>query len=286
MSKRKLFRPLVLLLALTTAVLAVASIRKLRGPGATPTKARSGQNRIATPSLNDHSYVRFAQLPAPLRWHLKQFGDRITAPGKERITITGMIKRAGDSRFLPIHLTLEFPDRVRLTVQDGIQQRTIAFNGQTATGVGDALTNSERDIIESLVYDTEEHFLLSQTQGAGTRVLGQRFRADDGTTPNYTGPYYDLYEVTDQVNSGSGPRIQRKTFYFDSTSLLLAKVRYQLLRDGATVDVETQISEWQKREGQQIARRILRLENNQPVLTLTINAVAIGRRIDDESFGQ
>ena len=237
-------------------------------------------------ATNDNDYVRSARLWPQLRWHLKTLGDRIEKPGKERVIITGTIKRAGDSQALPMALVLEYPERLRLVIQDGVQQRVITFNGREANGVGAPPNARERELIETLVYDTAEHFLASQTQGAAMRILGQRFRADDGTTPNYGGPYYDLYEVSDQIKAAPDARTLSKVFYFDSDTLLLQKVRYQILRNGAPVAVETRLSNWQSAQGQQIPRRITRFENNEAVLALTITSLAMTPRVDDGSFGQ
>lgn len=284
MSKRRLLWPVLLTAALFTTVLAVASMSK-RSESRTvkPPPVRPRQNPIVTPTTAGQAYVRAGQLWPQLRWHLRALGDRIERPGRERIAITGTIRRAGDSQALPMMLTLEFPDRLRLTVQDGLQQRIVTFNGQGAASVGPPLTPRERDFIETLVYDTAEHFFAGQTRGTATRWLGQRFRADDGTTPNYAGPYYDLYEVSDPA---AVARQQVKDFYFNSDTLLLERVRYQVVRNGAQVEVETRISNWQQAQGQQAPRRIVRLEDGQPVLALTITALAISPRVDDASFDQ
>src|SRR6266852_5360082 len=155
MSKRKLLWALLVTVALFTTVLAVASMRKTLGPKPVkPPPISSKQNPIVTQTATDQTYVRVAQVWPQLRWHLKTLGDRIEKPGKERVTIAGTIKRAGDAQALPMTLTLEFPDRLRLTVQDGIQQRVVTFNGQAAASVGSVLTSSERELIETLVYDT------------------------------------------------------------------------------------------------------------------------------------
>ena len=40
-----------------------------------------------------------------------------------------------------------------------------------------------------------EGFLIAQAERVPTRFLGARFRADDGRTPAYKGPYHDLYQT-------------------------------------------------------------------------------------------
>lgn len=282
--QKRIFWPVVILAALGLGALAFASERNARKT--IEARSLSSQNPPAVTNSRSEEYVRAGRLWPQLRWHLKTLGDRIEKPGKERITITGTIKRAGDSQALPMAVTLEFPDRLRLTVQDGLQQRVVTFNGQAANSVGNALTAREREFIETLVYDTAEHFFVGQTQGTAMRCLGQRFRTDDGTTPNYSGPYYNLYEVSDQIKTAPDARQQVKTFYFNSDTLLLEKVRYQIMRNGTAVEVETRISNWQQAQGQQLPRRIVRIENGQPVLALTITALAISSRVDDGSFGQ
>lgn len=279
MSKRKLLWPVVVALALFTTVLAVASMSK-RSESRTvkPPLVRPSQNPIVTST--GQGYVRAAQLWPQLRWHLKVLGDRIEKPGKERITITGTIKRAGDAQALPMAVTLEFPDRLRLTVQDGLQQRIVTFDGQNAAAVGGTLTSRERDFIETLVYDTAEHFFAGQTRGTATRFLGDHFRLDDGTTPNYAGPYYEVYQTTEQLKHTVPAREQTKLYCFNSQSLLLERVRYQSQASA----VEIQVSGWQQVQGQQVPRRIVRLEGGQPVLVLTVSSVVIGQKIDDQIF--
>ena len=281
--QKRILWPVLVMVALGLGALAFASSRNARR--AIEARPVASQNPTAVVNARSEEYVRAGRLWPQLRWHLKTLGDRIEKPGKERITMTGTIKRDGDPQALPMALTLEFPDRLRLTVQEGLQQRVLTFNGHAASGVGSALTPREREFIETLVYDTAEHFFLGQTQGAVMRCLGQRFRTDDGTSPNYTGPYYDLYEVSDQIKTSVEARFQSKVFYFNSDTLLLERVRYQVSRDGAAVEVETRISGWQQTLGQQVPSRIVRLENNQPVLTLTVNVASLSPKLQDGIFG-
>src|SRR5712691_5303480 len=162
--QKRIFWPVVILAALGLGALAFASERNARKTIAA--RSVSSQNPPAVTNSRSEEYVRVGRLWPQLRWHLKTLGDRIEKPGKERITITGTILRAGDAQALPVALTLEFPDRLRLTILDGLQQRVITFNGQTAASIDNPLTSSERDFIETLAYDTAEHFLAGQTKGA------------------------------------------------------------------------------------------------------------------------
>src|SRR5258708_7457743 len=264
---------MVVMTVLSGGVLAFTSTRRVVLSSLTTKRTTPAQNPIAAPNGKSEDYVRSSRLWPQLRWNLKAFGDRLEKPGKERLTMTGTLAHARVTQ--AVILILEFPDHLRIEAGNIGPHQITTFNGKAAAKVGGPLDQSEQDLIETLVNDTAEHFFAGQMEGRATRCLGRRFRADDGATPNYTGPYYDLYEVSDQINSATDTRIQSKTFYFDSNGLLLQKVRYQILRNGVPVEVETRISDWQPAQGQQIPRRVVRLENDQPVMALTITALAM-----------
>ncbi len=282
-TQKRIFWPVVIIVALSLGAIALASSRNARRTIEAP--PLTSQIPVAVTNPRSEEYVRAGRLWPQLRWHLKALGDRIEKPGKERITIAGTIKRAGDSQALPMALTLEFPDRLRLTVQDGVQQRVVTFNGQAAASVGSALTSSERELIETLVYDTAEHFFGGQSRGTATRFLGEHFRLDNDAQVNGRGPFYDVYQTTEQIRHTTPARQQTKLYCFDSDTHLLGRVTYELERNGSRTAVEIRISGWHKVQDQQVPVRIIRLENGQPALTLTITSAALSPKLDDGAFG-
>jgi hypothetical protein len=227
--------------------------------------------------------VRAGVLWPQLRPYLKVLGDRLEQSGKERLMLNGMLERAGEQRVAFAGI-LEFPDRLRLITPSGWQSRTLIYNGEAARTVGTALGNADQDLIESLVNDSAEHFFKAQAEGAPTRHLGDRFRADDGLTENYNGPYYDVFSLQDKVIIGSASRSQTKLYYFDSDTQLLDRVTYEISRNGETIAVETRFGDWQKVQDQQVAHRIVRLENDQPVVSLTVTAATVAARLNDGLF--
>ncbi len=192
----------------------------------------------------------------------------------------GMLDRIGEppGTFAAIS---EFPDRLRLTMQTGAQARTIIYDGEAARVIGGNLTKADQALIESVVNDTAEHFFLTQIQGAPTRHLGNRFRADDGSATNYAGPFQDVFWMLNKFKMGPEIRSQYKVYYFNSDSHLLEKVTYRISRNGEPVEVETRFSAWHSVEGQQVPRGVARLENGQQVMSLTITSVAVGPRLND-----
>lgn len=226
------------------------------------------------------AYVNRGRLSPRLALHLSALGNRLERPGKERVSLAGVLRFAADSQEREILATLEFPDRLRLVVQNGQQSHLSTFDGRQAKGDAGAL-----DLIETLAYDSAEHFFAAQMQGNAMRFLGSRFRTDDGSSPDYNGPYFDIYKIADQIKP-SGQERAAKLYYFNSDTLLLERVTYVINRNGAEVNVETKLGDWRVEEGQKVARRIERLENGKSVFVLNIRSAQFSRRADDGIFQQ
>lgn len=239
-----------------------------------------------TAAADQHGRVHRARLSPRLRWSLAALGDRLEKPGKERLTMLGKIKLSGESQDTPVRITYEHPGRLRFENLGGDRQaRTIDFDRRSGHGDGKQ-DRVEQAIIETLVFDTVDGFFEQQMSGAATRFLGTRFRLDDGSAADYAGPYYDIYQVSEPVEDNSATQYRRKFYYFNSDTLLMERVRYWVDRAGVQTNIEVQMSDWRKVQDQQLPGRIVRLENGDPVLTISINSVGIGARVTDAVFGQ
>jgi hypothetical protein len=251
-------------------------MRRAKTSGA-PVEMRQSQSNAAR-SRTKH-YVNRGLVSPRLASNLNALGNRLERPGKERLTLMGSLRTGGETR--EVAATLEFPDKLRLAV-NGPHSRVIAFDGEQ-TKVSAAA--GELDLIETLAYDSAEHFFAARMQGKAMRFLGARFRTDDGSSPNYTGPYFDIYKIADQVQA-SGQERPAKLYHFNSDTLLLERVTYVINRGGAEISVETKLSDWRGAEGQQVARRIERFENGNSVFVLSVRSVHFGGRADDGLFVQ
>jgi len=282
-SRQKILWPALLAaLLLLTAITFAASSKYRRMT--THTVTATSQNQPNPVGVKRRAYVQRSLLSPMLVWNLKALGNRLERPGKERLSVTGTLRHSEDSQAEEVVAVFEFPDRLRLTIEKGHQNRVILFDGEQAKAVGRPLDEVERDLIETLVYGAAEHFFISQAQGQATRFLGARFRLDDGSSANYSGPYYDIYQVADQIKTSANEREQNKFFYFNSDTLLLERVAYEINRDGSTIKVEETTSNWGQEQGQQVARRIERFENGVSVFVLTVRLAGFGQRLGDGIF--
>jgi hypothetical protein len=281
-NRRKVFWPALLFALLILTALTFAASGKLRR--VTITDSQSSNQPAAPARVKRVAYIRPSALTPKLLWHLKAMGDRLEKPGKERLSLTGTLARANDSQAEEVAAVWEFPDRLRLTRQKGIHARVITFDEDRAKAADNELDTAEQDLLETLVYGTADHFFATQVQGMATRFLGSRFRLDDGSSADYTGPYYDVYKVADSVKTSAEPREQLKLYYFNSDTLLLERVTYEITRNGSTVKVEERLGDWTREQGQQVARRIERFENGESVFVFTVRTAHFSPRADDGLF--
>jgi hypothetical protein len=177
---------------------------------------------------------------------------------------------------LPCQVILELPFRLRIETSEGV----VAFDGEKSSTTKGGLHADDQKLLESTLWDTADRFLYSQVEGVAMRLLGTRFRMDDGTDPKYEGPYYDVYQVEEPVGLVKGGELKSKRFYFNSSTRLLEKVRYQ--ENGAGIEI--QIGGWQKINNQNVPGFIRRIEDKEQKFVLSVMPTAIGPREDDRIF--
>ncbi|MEZ5403662.1 MAG: hypothetical protein R2729_28540 [Bryobacteraceae bacterium] len=157
----------------------------------------------------------------------------------------------------------------------------LVFDGSRISSSRGSVGPGELALIESLAVDTPEGFFLSVLHGAGLTLLGSRFRTDDGRTPNYRGPYFDVYRW---VHVG-GPiaLLRRKHVLVESITQSLAKVQYADQSSNPPTQIETIFEQWGPEEGAPPGR-IVRTENGREVLRLDIAHLERGPRADPPAF--
>jgi hypothetical protein len=74
---------------------------------------------------------------------------------------------------------------------------------------------------------------------------------------------------------------QTRQYLFNSDTQVLELVKYRDFRNDRESAVEVRLENWQRAEGQLFPRRIVRLENEVPVITLTISSITVSPWIDD-----
>jgi hypothetical protein len=204
-------------------------------------------------------------------------GNRLQVIGKERTILVGTFAEASGSH--QAQVTWEAPGRIRF---DRTNQPSLVYDDVVGLQNASSVSSSDADVLESLLDDSPESFLYGFRQDKAYRLLGTRFRTDDGKTPNYQGPWYDVYAVVGLALAKPGNPRTEKFYYFDSVTGLLWKTVYLL---AGAVKVSTEYNNWTgNTSGDPFPGQIVRRENGSAVFTFTIAAASVGAEAHDGVF--
>jgi hypothetical protein len=207
---------------------------------------------------------------------LRALGDRYTTTGKERITLRVSIQKGGAAA---VPATMIYQLGGNFSYVDGLS--SIVFNSLTSLF---SLVNADNEALMETVFEDSIDGLLFKIPKLGHfRNLMNRARLDDGTTPNYAGPYLDVYQVLVPLPSLPGTPRRTKHFYFDSSTQLLDRVRFVDTTSGQVL-VEELYQNWIVQNGVPVPSVISRTEGGVARFTVTVNSIIVGPAVSDGAF--
>lgn len=218
---------------------------------------------------------------------LDSLGDRFEVPGKERVTLSanfthyrGAAKATGQATIIR-----ELPTKLRFTEHTATGARAMGFDGNTfwAWGSSDTPQGGDLQLLEFLVWDSVEFFITGQANGAATRVLGDRFRLDDGRNLEYTGPFYDALKVDEDFTSSTGNLRRPTIYYLNSRTGLPERMVYDHpSREKTRVIIE--LTNWLTIGDQKLPGKVTRKENGAMTEEVTTTHALFGPKVHDDIF--
>lgn len=142
----------------------------------------------------------------------------------------------------------------RVQTDDG-EQVEVKFAGSGDTLTWDAGSGSlasgrhananDRDVIERLVFDSPDQFVLGQLRGASYFTVARNVRPAEAGD-NYQGPLWNIVRVSD-------PESRWRLYYINTTTGLIDRIESEV--DGQRIVAE--FSGWTNIAGEQVAGRII-----------------------------
>ena len=218
--------------------------------------------------------------PSVLGSNVVALGDRLTKPGKERMVLTGTF--SGPAQSTPATLTFQWPSQFRFAAS---ASRSLGSDGSNYWASDNNLSEQDEDLLESFIDDSADGLLSDLRQSRSMRLVATRVRMDTGATPNYAGPWSDVYQVSGVVQSRSAKPVRSKLYYFDWKTRLLVEVDYlQKRADGSIISVQVKQSNWTSVGGQLVPGTVVRYENGKSVFTFTASNAAFAAAATDSTF--
>lgn len=260
--------------AFATALLA-ASVGRAR--------AQAVSNTPTFSLANGTSFIAPTDLPPALGAALQQMGGRMTNATTAAITLIGTVTDSKGSRAAQI--TVQAPGY--LSYSEGTT-RILTFNGiQLQTNSGQPTTSDEA-VFESLLANLPDAMFLQLATGGSVRRLGSHFRADNGKTPGYTGPYWTMYAFSPRNRSGltQGKALQEQVFIaVDEKTGLVDDIRTVVNTSPQVQSVtQTEFSNWMQQGSQWFPGKIVRLEDGTQTLSFQTTQASVGPALSLTAF--
>jgi hypothetical protein len=215
-------------------------------------------------------------IPSIFGQQAASLGKRLRTTGKEKTVYRGQLFDK-DGKSTPARVVHQLPGLIRLEGFKG-QGGPISFDGKNSRGI--TSRRSDEGLLEIFTTDFPEGLFDSAQKGAAVRLLGRGFGPDPGLEPSYTGPRYDIYEVTGSVRCREDQLMRLKRYYFDTSTGLLQSTRYYDRSVSPPVKMETRFSVWGNIDGSAYPARIDRYEGGQLVFTFIAEDIAGGASSD------
>jgi hypothetical protein len=239
-------------------------------------KASATKSSTASPLVGQQGvsrkgryYDRLSLQPAADRMRRK-LGRRFQESGREISEFTGVLTIGAERHAIVIVRTRDDDgERVSIGLDGGPLKYT--WNGKEGSqSQGNSATESERALIERVALDSPEQFVLAQLRGAGYYTAARGVRpAVAGASDDYSGPIWDVIQVSEPDGSGNKPESASRLYYVNNSTSLIDRTTS---RDHLGV-IETAFSDWVTLDGDLVPLRTTWILSEQVIMELVLSTV-------------
>jgi len=132
---------------------------------------------------------------------------------------------------------------------------TLTWSDVEGPGASGATVNEgQRLLIERLVLDSPDQFVLAQLRGASYYTVARNVRSDLGGRDDYTGPLWDVIRV-EEPERGAARRPQRNSrlYYINAQTGLIDKIVSEVRGE----KIEASVRQWVEQGGENIPAHIV-----------------------------
>jgi hypothetical protein len=224
-SQRKFFIP-VLLAILVVGTLAVVVARSGSNRNRSPSPQVSSPALLQTQTksaISGNGPRNLSRQPEAFKMG-RLLGSRFAPAKREESILTGALTIGSDRRIVQTTRTqTEDGERVEI----GIDGSTASLSWNAAQGglsSSSGATGGDRELIERLVLDSPDQFVLAQLRGASYYTVARNVRPDDAKD-GYAGPLWNIVQLHDpQTDQEKQPLSEWRLYYLNTTTGLIDRI--------------------------------------------------------------
>ncbi len=190
----------------------------------------------------------------------RKLGRRFGATNQEVSVITGTLQIGGQPQ--PVQITRRQSERGE-QLEIALGTALLAWNEtEGAKSGGSRATGIERQLIERLVLDSADQFVLAQLRGASYYTIARGVRPTDAGEA-YEGPVWTVVRVDDpDRDEQRRPQSKWRLYYLNSSTNLIDKIVSEIQGQR----VEANFSQWSEVGGEKVPARITWTSNGQTLM--------------------
>jgi hypothetical protein len=198
----------------------------------------------------------------------RRLGKRFGRSSPTASVLTGTVTIGGSAQ--PITITRRqfgIGENVELIVAS----RALTWGAnEGARAVSSTPTETERLLIERLVYDSPDYFVLAQLGRASYFTVARNMRPGDAPD-NYDGPLWTVVRVDDQSDQRAAALSRWRLYYLNSSTGLIDKV----ISETQGERIEAIFSDWIERAGEKFPSTIRWTIQGQTLMSFNLANVTL-----------
>ena len=259
----------LLLIGAAAALAYIADRRKaVADPGKKPPDSQARSAR--PPARPESPRVRNLSLQPEAVAVARRLGKRFDPRKRVQSSVVGTVTIGGDKRTVR---TVRTQTENGETIEINLAGKGGALTWDSSRGVlsgGARAQGMERDLVERLVFDSPDQFVLAQLRGASYFTVARNVRPTDAGE-NYRGALWNIVRVSDpEVDESKAAQSRWRLYYIDTATGLIHRIESEL--NGRRIIAE--LSEWREQDGQQIATKIVWQQDGQTVMEYHMTSFA------------
>jgi hypothetical protein len=209
--------------------------------------------------------------PEAVRLLRRVGGQRFRSKTPQAVVMNGVLTTGSDRQEIQISRYQNARgERVQLVLASGAK----LFSWEASTGARSSIETlglSDRTILERLIFDSADQFILAQLRGAGYQVVIRNLRPDDAPD-DYAGPLWDVVRVDDpESDEQKRPLSRWRLYHLNRSTGLIDKIVSEV--EGQPI--EANLSDWKERNGEKFPSTIVWTRRGQTLMTLNVTSVSL-----------
>lgn len=203
----------------------------------------------------------------------RRLGGRFAASKRSKSVLIGALTIGSERRTVQTIRT-QTDDGEQVEIKIAGQGSLTWDRSQGALSSSSRASGSDRELIERLVLDSPDQFVLAQLRGAGYYTVSYNVRPVDAGD-NYAGPLWNIVRITDpEPDEAKRPQSRWRLYYLNVTTGLIDRIESEV----AGQRMLATISSWTDLNGEKVPTQITWTRQGQTLMHYSLNNFSHGEK--------